>query len=146
MNGAPGRSRDIAAGAAAAVWDCHVHVFEPGWPLARLRAYTPEPAPVAALADHLARVGVDHAVLVQASPHGDDNAGLLAALERLGPLHRAVVAPAPGLDAVGLRALRARGVRGLRLNPLGRIEAVDGATRAALARVGRLAADAGLSL
>ena len=136
---------DAGAGGDA-TWDCHVHLFEPGVPLAPFRPYTPEPAPASALAAHLAAVGAGHAVLVQASPHGDDNSGLLAALDRLGPRHRAVIAPAPGLDTAALAALRARGVRGLRLNPMGRFERGDAAMRARLAAVGRRAADAGLVL
>lgn len=131
---------------AADTWDCHVHVFEPATPFAPLRAYTPEPAPVAALVAHLARVGASRAVLVQATPHGDDNTGVLAALDRLGPRHRAVIAPADELDAGRLARLRASGVRGLRLNPMGRIERADAPLRARLARAARLAADAGLSL
>lgn len=129
---------------ALATWDCHVHVFEPGVAFAPLRPYTPAPAPVAALRAHLAAVGAGHAVLVQASPHGDDNSGVLAALDRLGPGHRAVIAPAPGLDPRALAALRARGVRGLRLNPMGRFARADPAMRTRLAAVARRAADAGL--
>ena len=126
------------------VWDCHVHVFEPGVPFEPLRAYTPEPAPVAALTSHLARVGASRAVLVQATPHGDDNSGVLAALDRMGPEHRAVIAPARGLGVDALLALRDRGVRGLRLNPMRRIDTADAAIRAEIARLGRLAADAGM--
>jgi predicted TIM-barrel fold metal-dependent hydrolase len=134
------------AGAAVETWDCHVHVFDPAHPFAAPRAYTPEPATVEELAAHLSAVGAARAVLVQASPHGNDNSGILAALDRLGPRHRAVVAPEDGLDAARLAAMRARGVRGLRLNPMGGIDAVDDALVADLARAARLAADAGLAL
>jgi len=130
----------------ASAWDCHVHVFDPAFPFAPVRAYTPPPATPAELQQHLNRIGAGHAVLVQASPHGDDNSGLLDALDKLGPQHRAVIAPAPGLDAPGLRRLRDRGVRGLRLNPMGRIDAVDVAIRLRLRDAARLAADAGLAL
>lgn len=142
----PDKESDGEPDGAPPAWDCHVHVFEPGVAFAPRRPYTPEPAPVAALVAHLASVGAGHAVLVQASPHGDDNAGILAALDRLGPGHRAVIAPAPGLDAPVLAALRARGVRGLRLNPMGRFARADAAMRTRLAAVARRAADAGLVL
>jgi predicted TIM-barrel fold metal-dependent hydrolase len=140
FRGAPART------VAAAVWDCHLHIFDPAFPLAPRRPYTPQPATVADLRRHLARTGVSHAVLVQASPHGEDNAGVLAALETLGPAHRAVIAPAPDLDLPALRRLRDRGVRGLRLNPMGRIETVDAAVVSRLRAAARLAADAGVVL
>jgi predicted TIM-barrel fold metal-dependent hydrolase len=143
----PGGSGGAHSGTAPdAIWDCHVHVFEPGVALAPFRPYTPEPAPATALLAHLAAVGAGHAVLVQASPHGDDNSGLLAALDRLGPAHRAIIAPAPGLDVPALAALRARGVRGLRLNPMGRFERADAGMGRRLSAVGALAAEAGLVL
>ena len=56
--------------------DAHCHVFGPGdkFPYAPGRRYTPEDAPkemLRALHDHL---GVERAVIVQASCHGTDNA------------------------------------------------------------------------
>src|ERR1700756_848869 len=59
--------------------DAHCHVFGPGdkFPYAPNRRYTPEDAPKEmrrALHDHL---GIDRAVIVQASCHGKDNAAML---------------------------------------------------------------------
>lgn len=59
--------------------DAHCHVFGPGekFPYAANRRYTPQDAPkemLRALHDHL---GVDRAVIVQASCHGTDNAAML---------------------------------------------------------------------
>jgi predicted TIM-barrel fold metal-dependent hydrolase len=125
-------------------WDCHVHVFEPGRHLAAERAYTPEPAPVDALAAHLAATGAARAVIVQPSPYGADNAATLGALAALGPAHRAVIAPGPSVRE--LLALRERGVRGLRLNPLGRIAAASEPVRAGIAAAGLACAGAGLAL
>jgi 2-pyrone-4,6-dicarboxylate lactonase len=130
----------------APVWDCHVHIFEPAYPFAAVRSYTPAAATIGELRDHLHRVGAGHAVLVQASPHGSDNRAILDALEILGGAHRAVISPAPDLDARRLRELRAAGVRGLRLNPLGRIERVSDTIVRLVRESGRLAADAGLAL
>jgi predicted TIM-barrel fold metal-dependent hydrolase len=130
----------------AALWDCHVHVFEPGYPFVSHRSYTPAPATVAELRAHLDRVGAARAVVVQASPHGEDNRAVIDAMEALGPEHRAVIAPAPGLDVAALTALRRRGVRGLRLNPMGRIERADRRLVERLRRAARLAAEAGLVL
>lgn len=135
-----------AGGTLPALWDCHVHVFEPGYPFVAHRAYTPAPATVAELRAHLERVGAARAVVVQASPHGEDNRAVIAAMEALGPEHRAVIAPAAGLDVPALLALRARGVRGLRLNPMGRIKRVEPRVVELLRRASRLAAEAGLVL
>jgi predicted TIM-barrel fold metal-dependent hydrolase len=130
--------------AADATWDCHVHVVDDRFPLATERAYTPARADAAALAAHLVATGSGRAVIVQPSPYGPDNGATLDALGRLGPRHRAVIAPGPPLPT--LLALREKGVRGLRLNPLGRIVAPTETLAAEIARLGRLCAEAGLAL
>jgi predicted TIM-barrel fold metal-dependent hydrolase len=66
----------------AGACDAHCHVFGPGavFPYAPGRRYTPEDAPkeaLAALHDHL---GVERAVIVQASCHGADNRAMLDAI------------------------------------------------------------------
>jgi predicted TIM-barrel fold metal-dependent hydrolase len=128
-------------------WDCHVHVFTDAARLAEPFAYAPAPAGPDALAAHLATHAIGRAVLVQPSPYGYDNSATLEALDRLGPQHRAVIAVPPGVHAPPqLAALRGRGVRGLRYNPLGRIARADAAARHTIALLGRSAADAGLAL
>jgi 2-pyrone-4,6-dicarboxylate lactonase len=127
-------------------WDCHVHVFTARARLADEVAYVPAPAEVEALAAHLAAHEIDRAVIVQPSPYATDNSCLYAALEALGPMHRAVVAVEPDAGRSELVALRDKGVRGLRFNPLGRIGEANGTTRDAVAMLGRAAAGAGLAL
>ncbi len=63
-------------------WDAHCHVFGPAarFPYAPNRRYTPQDAPketLRALHDHL---GIERAVLVQASCHGTDNRAMLDAI------------------------------------------------------------------
>src|ERR1039457_6111158 len=59
--------------------DAHCHVFGPGdkFPYAPNRRYTPEDAPKEMLAALRAHLGIDRAVIVQASCHGTDNAAML---------------------------------------------------------------------
>ena len=59
--------------------DAHCHVFGPGdkFPYAANRRYTPEDAPKEMLAALHAHLGVERAVIVQASCHGPDNAAML---------------------------------------------------------------------
>ena len=62
--------------------DAHCHVFGPGaiFPYAANRRYTPQDAPkemLRALHDHL---GIERAVIVQASCHGNDNAAMATAI------------------------------------------------------------------
>lgn len=107
-------------------WDCHVHVFGPParYPLAPNRRYDPGEAGPDEAWVHARRIGVRHLVFVQASPYGDDNRCLLEALAAFGPNGRGVVSvPASGLNDRTLADLGAAGVRGVRLNPNGRIRA-----------------------
>ena len=59
--------------------DAHCHVFGPGaiFPYAPNRRYTPADAPKEMLAALHAHLGIDRAVIVQASCHGTDNAAML---------------------------------------------------------------------
>src|SRR6202163_4909085 len=62
--------------------DAHCHVFGPAvtFPYAPNRRYTPEDAPKEALAAMHARLGLERAVIVQASCHGSDNRAMLDAI------------------------------------------------------------------
>src|SRR3546814_7849383 len=57
----------------------HCHVFGPPdrFPYSSARAYEPEDTPKEALAALHARLGVERAVIVQASAHGTDNRAML---------------------------------------------------------------------
>ncbi|MEJ8811248.1 amidohydrolase family protein [Variovorax ureilyticus] len=101
---------------AAEGWDCHAHVFGPydRFPLAAERSYTPPEAVESAYLDLLARLGLDHGVLVHPSAYGKDHSLLLHALAAQ-PALRGVVVVQPG-DPLALGGLRERGVRGARFS------------------------------
>jgi predicted TIM-barrel fold metal-dependent hydrolase len=123
--------RDFLAGglalmASGPVWadarmrlvDTHVHVFGPHarYPLIAARPYTPPEASVAALRAFNRRHGIARSVVVQPSFYGTDNRLLVDALTALGTAARGVaVISSDALDAE-IAALRAAGVRGVRLN------------------------------
>jgi predicted TIM-barrel fold metal-dependent hydrolase len=110
--------------AVGGAWDCHLHVFgHPArYPLPGRRRYTPGVATPADARAHAERIGAAHLLFVQASIYLDDNACMLDALAELGPAHRGVsVLPAAALDDRRLADFAAAGVRGVRLNPGGRI-------------------------
>jgi predicted TIM-barrel fold metal-dependent hydrolase len=98
--------------------DTHVHVFDPGrFAYAPDRRYTPGAATVGALREHLARLGLDRAVIVAASAYGTDNRCLVGALEDLGPARaRGVAVLSEAASIAEIDALDRAGVRGARLN------------------------------
>ena len=62
--------------------DAHCHVFGPAatFPYAPGRAYTPADAPKQRLAELHKALGIERAVIVQASCHGTDNRAMLDAI------------------------------------------------------------------
>jgi predicted TIM-barrel fold metal-dependent hydrolase len=99
----------------AGACDCHVHVFDPRFPYAAHRAYTPGPASGDQLDELHWRLGISRAVLVQPSPYGTDNACLLEQLRLRGERARGVVVLDPSRDAP-LAQWHESGVRGARVN------------------------------
>jgi predicted TIM-barrel fold metal-dependent hydrolase len=95
-----------------------VHVIGPKskFPLAKERTYTPMDAPTADLAAMLKRLGLDRVVLVQPSFYGTDNSCMLDALAQLGNTARAVAVIDLNTPDQTLRAMEAKGVRGIRIN------------------------------
>ncbi len=98
--------------------DVHCHVFGPGerFPYAPNRRYTPDDAPkemLRALHDHL---GVERAVIVQASCHGTDNAAMMDCLASDAKRYRGVAIVDDGFTDKDYEALDRGGVRGVRFN------------------------------
>lgn len=98
--------------------DCHTHVVgDPrAWPMVPDRHYTPGPAPVGALKEHLRRVGLQRTVIVQPSFYGTDNGCMLEALDQLQGAGRGVAVVEDAIASAALQDLHLRGVRGLRVN------------------------------
>ncbi|HKS85797.1 MAG TPA: amidohydrolase family protein [Pseudolabrys sp.] len=98
--------------------DAHCHVFGPAdkFPYAPGRRYTPVDAPKEMLAALHAHLGVERAVIVQASCHGTDNAAMLDCIASAPTQYRGVAIVD---DAFGEReydGLDRGGVRGVRFN------------------------------
>ena len=98
--------------------DAHCHVFGPGdvFPYAPNRRYTPEDAPkehLRMLHDHL---GVERAVIVQASCHGTDNAAMLDCIASDPKRYRGVAIVDDSFTEADYDRMHASGVRGVRFN------------------------------
>ena len=124
--------------------DAHCHVFGPAdrFPYAPERRYTPPDAPKEKLAALHRHLGLERAVLVQASCHGTDNRAMLDAIATL---ERRLARRGDGRQAKSptreLEALHAGGVRGVRFNFVQHLGgAPDHATRSngVLARIAPL--------
>ena len=98
--------------------DAHCHVFGPAdrFPFAAGRRYTPPDAGIDDLARLHARLGLDRAVIVQASCHGTDNAALLDALRRGEGRYAGVAMIDEATTDAELDELHEAGVRGTRMN------------------------------
>lgn len=104
--------------------DTHVHVFEPArFPFSHEAPNWPQPGECGGrheLTQVLDVHGMERVVLVNpTSGYGDDLACMLWALEALGPRARGIARVPVDTDAAALRALRARGVAGVRLDFVG---------------------------
>lgn len=99
-------------------WDCHVHVVGPAsdYSMVEDRQYTPGPAPIDKLREHMARHGLGHVVIIQPSFYGVDNRCMLDSLQRLDGTGRGVAVLADDVSADELRRLHSAGVRGIRVN------------------------------
>jgi 2-pyrone-4,6-dicarboxylate lactonase len=98
--------------------DCHVHIIGPQakYPMVANRTYTPPEASVAQLLALRKKLGIARNVLVQPSFYGTDNSCMLDALAQLGDTARGVAVVAPTISDADLKAMDAKGVRGVRLN------------------------------
>jgi 2-pyrone-4,6-dicarboxylate lactonase len=98
--------------------DAHCHVFGPGdrFPYAPERRYTPPDAPKEKLAALHRHLGLERAVLVQASCHARDNRAMLDAIASSGGKWRGVAMVGKDVSDAELEALHAGGVRGVRFN------------------------------
>src|SRR5262249_6827707 len=98
--------------------DAHCHVFGPAnkFPYAPNRRYTPEDDPREALAALHANLGIDRAVIVQASCHGTDNRAMLDCIASDPARYRGVAIVDDGFTDADYQKLHDGGVRGVRFN------------------------------
>lgn len=105
---------DMPAGAC----DAHCHVFGPGatFPYAETRRYTPPDAPKDKLRHLHDKLGIERAVIVQASCHGTDNSAMLDAIASGNGRYRGVCNAAGSFSDDYFAKLQEGGVRGVRFN------------------------------
>lgn len=99
--------------------DCHFHIFGPydRFPLDAGRHYDPPAALIPAYLRMAEALGIGRMVIVQPSVYGTDNECSLDAAERFGLDRARVVAVVDdSFDDAALRAMHARGTRGVRFN------------------------------
>jgi len=98
--------------------DGHCHIFGPAhrFPYAASRTYTPQDAGRETLAALHRHLGLERAILVQASCHGTDNNAMLDALEWSKGRWRGVAMVKKDVTDLELTTLHEAGVRGVRFN------------------------------
>ena len=98
--------------------DAHCHVFGPAaaFPYAADRAYTPPDAPKERLAALHEMLGIERAVIVQASCHGTDNRAMLDAIALSRGRYRGIAIVDESFTEKDYAALHAGGIRGVRFN------------------------------
>jgi 2-pyrone-4,6-dicarboxylate lactonase len=119
--------------------DAHCHVFGPAdkFPYAPERSYTPPDAPKERLAALHAALGIERAVIVQASCHGTDNRAMLDAIASSGDRHHGIAIVDDGFTDADFARLHDGGVRGVRFNFVKHLGGVPdlGVFRAVLERI-----------
>jgi 2-pyrone-4,6-dicarboxylate lactonase len=98
--------------------DAHCHIFGPGdrFPYSADRSYTPPDSGLEDFQRLQARVGLTHAVFVQASCHGTDNSAMLDALRRGDGKYAGVAMIDEGFSDTQIQELHDAGVRSTRFN------------------------------
>lgn len=98
--------------------DCHCHVFGPAaqFPFAKSSTYVPVDAGCETLFERHRFLGVDRAVIVQASCHGTNNDAMVNALKLGGNSYRGVAVVDKDISVADLEAMHEAGVRGVRFN------------------------------
>ena len=98
--------------------DAHCHIFGPAdrYPYAPGRSYTPPDAPLERFRALQATLGLERAVLVNASCHGVDNTVILDAIAQSNGRYRGVANVDASFTDPALERLDAGGIRGVRFN------------------------------
>jgi predicted TIM-barrel fold metal-dependent hydrolase len=98
------------------LFDAHMHIFDPAFPLPGNQGFVPPPFTVADYRGRTDALGIVGGAVVAASTQGTDPAPLIAAARSLGPRFVVVAEAHPGQDEAALAALAEAGVRGVRFN------------------------------
>ncbi len=102
----------------AGACDAHCHVFGPGnvFPYTPHSKYTPPDAAKEKLAQMHAKLGIERAVIVQASCHGTDNTAMLDAIASSEGRYRGVCNASDAFSDDEFERLHEGGIRGVRFN------------------------------
>jgi 2-pyrone-4,6-dicarboxylate lactonase len=103
--------------------DAHCHIFGPvdRYPYAPIRPYTPPDAPLSAFRALHGRIGVERAVIVNATPYGRDNTVILDAIAQAGGRYRGIANVDDRMTQRDLEQLAAGGIDGCRFTFLSRL-------------------------
>lgn len=103
--------------------DTHCHIFGPNslYPYAADRPYTPPDAPLDMFRALHARLGVERAVIVNATPHGRDNRVVTDAIEQSGGRYKGVATIDENFSDRDIADLAAAGIAGCRFTFLPRL-------------------------
>ncbi len=98
--------------------DSHCHVFGPQakFPFAEGRSYTPPDAPFEAFQKLQSVLGLERAVIVQATCHGTDNSAALDAIARSDGRYRGIAIVDDGFTDADFEKLHEGGMRGVRFS------------------------------
>lgn len=98
------------------MFDAHVHIIDPRFPLIENEGYLPPPYTIADYRNRMARFDIHGGAVVSASFQGADQTYLKAALAELGPDWVGVTRLRPGATDAEILDLDRAGVRALRFN------------------------------
>ena len=98
--------------------DAHCHIFGPGdrYPYAPDRSYTPPDAPLSRFKELQKTLGLERAVLVNASCHGSDNTVIVDAIAQSAGKYRGVANSDDSFTEKTFESLHRAGFRGVRFN------------------------------
>ena len=97
--------------------DCHLHIYDPRFPLVFPERLAVAQASVEEYRRLQQRLGTSRAVVVQPAAYGTDNRVTLDAIARLGPERtRGIAVVHPGVAEAELDAMHAAGIRGVRFS------------------------------
>lgn len=102
----------------AGACDAHCHIFGPAaqYPYAPDRTYTPPDAPLSRLKELQAILGLERAVLVNASCHGVDNSVIADAIAQSAGRYRGIANANDSFSEQNFQDLHEAGFRGVRFN------------------------------
>ncbi|MBF6175437.1 amidohydrolase family protein [Nocardia blacklockiae] len=98
------------------MFDAHVHLIDPRFPLSENEGYLPRPYTIDDYRKRMSRFDIDGGAVVSASFQGTDTGFMRASLAELGPSWVGVLNPDPDASDAEIAELDRAGVRALRFN------------------------------